>query len=173
MKVSIDVVRVLALQGITFRGRDKSSTSVNRGNLLEILDVVASYDKKVAEVIAKAPKNETYISPQIQKQILHVFSMKVMNAIREEIGDAKFCIVVDETRDESVREQMAVILRFVDKDGFILERFFWVVHVSDTMALTLKKEIYSLLSRYNLDIQNIRGQGYDGASNMRDESNGL
>jgi hypothetical protein len=30
--------------------------------------------------------------------------MKVMNAIREEIGDAKFCIVVDEARDESVRE---------------------------------------------------------------------
>ena len=41
------------------------------------------------------------------------------------------------------------------------------------MALTLKKEIYSLLSRYNLDIQNILGQGYDGASNMRGESNGL
>jgi hypothetical protein len=41
------------------------------------------------------------------------------------------------------------------------------------VALTLKKEIYSLLSCYNLDIQNIRGQGYDGASNMRGESNGL
>ena len=51
------------------------------------------------------------------------FSMKVMNAIREEIGDAKFCIVVDEARDESVREQMAIVLRFVDKDGFVRERF--------------------------------------------------
>jgi hypothetical protein len=173
LKVSIDVVRVLALQGIAFRGRDESSTSVNRGNFLEILDVVASYDKKVAEVIAKAPKNATYTSPQIQKEILHVFSMKVMNAIREEIGDAKFCIIVDEARDESMREQMAVVIRFVDKDGFVRERFFGVVHVSDTVALTLKKEIYSLLSRYNLDIQNIRGQGYDGASNMRGESNGL
>jgi hypothetical protein len=166
LKVSIDVVRVLALQGIAFRGRDESSTLVNRGNFLEILDVVASYDKKVAEVIAKAPKNATYTSPQIQKEILHVFSMKVMNAIREEISDAKFGIIVDEARDESVREQMAVVLRFVDKDGFVRECFFEVVHVSDTVALTLKKEIYSLLSRYNLDIQNIRGQGYDGASNM-------
>ena len=87
--------------------------------------------------------------------------MKVMNAIGEEIGDAKFCIIVDEARDESVREQMAIVLRFVNKDGFVRERFFGVVHVSDTVALTLKKEIYSLLSRYNLDIQNIRGQGYD------------
>ena len=41
------------------------------------------------------------------------------------------------------------------------------------MALTLKKAIYSLLSHYNLNIQNIRGQGYDSTSNMRGESNGL
>ena len=102
-------------------------------------------------MIAKAPKNATYTSPQIQKEILHVFSTKVMNAIREEISDAKFCIVVDKARDELVREQMVVVLRFVDKDCFVRERFFffWVVHVSDTVALTLKKVIYSLLSRYS------------------------
>ena len=100
--------------------------------------MVASYDKKVAEVIAKAPKNATYTSPQIQKEILHVFSMEVMNAIREEIGDAMFCIVVDEACDESVSKQMAVVLRLVDKDSFVRERFFGVIHVSDTVALTLK-----------------------------------
>ena len=159
--------------GVAFKGRDESSTSVNRRNFLEILDVVVLYDKKVVKMIAKTLKNMTYTSPQIQKEILHVFSMKVMNAIRKEIGDAKFCIIVDEARDESVREQMAVVLIFVDRDGFVRERFFGVVHVFDTVALTLKKEIYSLLSRYNLDIQNIRGQGYDGANNMRGESNVL
>jgi hypothetical protein len=37
----------------------------------------------------------------------------------KKIRDAKFCILVDEARDESKREQMAIILRFVDKDGFI------------------------------------------------------
>ena len=39
--------------------------------------------------------------------------------------------------------------------------------------MTVKKEISYILSRYCLDIQNIRGQGYDGASNMRGEWNGL
>ena len=47
------------------------------------------------------------------------------------------------------------------------ERFYEIVHVVETAAVTLKKEIYYLLSNYCLDIQNIRGQGYDGASNMR------
>ena len=68
------------------------------------------------------------------------------NAIREEIGDAKFCILVDEAWDESKREQMTIILRFVDKNGFIKERFFYVVHVRDTIALNLKKEICAVLS---------------------------
>ncbi|XP_030924484.1 zinc finger MYM-type protein 1-like [Quercus lobata] len=173
LKASIDVVKVLAFQGLAFRGRDESSDSINRGNFLEILDLVVSYNEYVAEAIEKAPKNASYKSPKIQKEILHVFSNKVKKAIREEIGDAKFCLIVDEARDESMKEQMAIVIRFVDKDGFVRERFFGVVHVPDTTALTLKDEIYSILSHHSLDIQDIRGQGYDGASNMRGEWNGL
>ena len=90
-------------------------------------------------------------------------------SIREEIGDSKFCIIVDEARDESKKEQMALVLRFVDKVGLIQERFFDVAHVKDTTSLTLKEAICDILSRHNLDVSNIRGQGYDGASNMRGE----
>ncbi|KAL0011258.1 hypothetical protein SO802_006366 [Lithocarpus litseifolius] len=91
---------------------------------------------------------------------------KVRSKIREDIGDSKFCIIVDESRDESKREQLALVLRFVDNDGFIQERFFDLSHVKDTAALPLKSDIYTILSRHCLDIQNICGQGYDGASNM-------
>lgn len=66
-----------------------------------------------------------------------------------------------------------MVLRYVDTNGFVRERFYGIVHVVDTAAVTLKKEIYHLFSNYCLDIQNIRGQGYDGASNMRGEWNGL
>ncbi|XP_073138845.1 uncharacterized protein [Henckelia pumila] len=68
---------------------------------------------------------------------------------------------------------MFIVLRLVDTNGFIQELFFGIVHVSDTAALTLKNAIYSILAHYNLDVQKIRGQGYDGASNMRGEFNGL
>jgi hypothetical protein len=47
------------------------------------------------------------------------------------------------------------------------------VHVKDTIVATLKEEIFFVLSHNNLDVQNIRGQGYDDASNMRVEWNGL
>uniref|UniRef100_A0A453K6X5 HAT C-terminal dimerisation domain-containing protein n=1 Tax=Aegilops tauschii subsp. strangulata TaxID=200361 RepID=A0A453K6X5_AEGTS len=81
--------------------------------------------------------------------------------------------MVDEARDESKKEQMALVLRFPSTEGFIQERFLDVIHVTDTTALTLKKAICKVLSDNNLNVQDIRGQGYDGASNMRGEWNGL
>ena len=65
MKASIDVVRVLAFQGVAFRGRDESVGSKNRENFLKILDLTVSYNKEIAELIAKAPKNASYTSPKI------------------------------------------------------------------------------------------------------------
>ncbi|XP_042401409.1 uncharacterized protein LOC121991479 [Zingiber officinale] len=131
------------------------------------------YNDELSKAITKAPKNSKYTSHDIQKQILHVLSVRVKNTIREEIRVAKYCIIVDEVRDESKREQMSIVLRFVDINGFIQEHFFGLVHVSDTAVLTLKDAIYSALAHYNLNVQNIRGQGYDDASNMRGKFNGL
>ncbi|KAL0016180.1 hypothetical protein SO802_003249 [Lithocarpus litseifolius] len=52
-----------------------------------------------------------------------------------------FCLIVDEARDESMKEQIAIVIRFVDKDGFVRQHFFGVVHVPDTTTLTLKDKI--------------------------------
>jgi hypothetical protein len=68
---------------------------------------------------------------------------------------------------------LTLVIRFVDRSGFIRELFLDIVHVKDTTASTLKEKISFVLSHHNLDVQNIRGQGYDGASNMRGEWNGL
>jgi hypothetical protein len=50
---------------------------------------------------------------------LHVFARNVQSSSRHEIGDAKVCLIVDEARDESRREQMTLVVRFVDRSGFI------------------------------------------------------
>ncbi|XP_027166505.1 uncharacterized protein LOC113766520 [Coffea eugenioides] len=106
LQVSIDVVRWLAFQGCAFRGRDESEKSLKRGNFHQLIKLLASYNDKVANVVQEnAPSNASYTSPEIQKEILYIFSNK--------------------------------------------------------------EAIFSTLSQHNLAIHNIRGQGYDGASNMR------
>ena len=166
------------MQGCTFRGNDESINSANRVNFIEMVKLQARVNKDIVEVVLhNAAQNAKYTSPKIQQELLKILADSVRDKICVEIGDAKFCILVDEAVgeavDESNKEQMAIILRYVDDDGFIRERFFEVVCVDDTSALTLKREICIVLSRYNLLIENLRGQGYDGASNMRGEWNGL
>ena len=61
---------------------------------------------------------------------------------------------------------MAVVIRYVDNNGHIIERFLGIQHVSDTTASSLKAAIEALFSKHGLGISRLRGQGYDGASNM-------
>ena len=97
----------------------------------------------------------------------------IVNSIIEEIGGDVFCLLVDESADVSDKEQMAVVLRYVDKCGVLKERLIGVVRVSKTTSACLKSNIDDLFAKYKLSWKQVRGQGYDGASNMRGEFNGL
>ncbi|CAL1401863.1 unnamed protein product [Linum trigynum] len=174
VKTSIDDVRYLALQGVAFRGRDETADSKNPGNFIQLLKYTRFYSEEVNSVVLEnAPKNAKYTSHEVQKQILHVLAKKIRKQIFEDIGDSKFSIIVDEASDESRHEQMAIILRFVDVKGLIQERFLNLVHVKDTTSKTLHSAICSTLASHKFSLQNLRGQGYDGASNMRGEWKGL
>ena len=122
-------------------------------------------------MLDNAPQNASYTSPQIQKEILQIFTKKIMDAIKKEIGDAKFRIIVDEARDESKKTQMTIILRFVDKTRLVREQFFIfnLVHISNTTSLTLKKQIFNVFCQHNLNMQDICGRGYNGVSNNHRE----
>ncbi|OMO64377.1 hypothetical protein COLO4_32062 [Corchorus olitorius] len=152
---------------IVFSRQTSKEIENNRIRLKASIDCIRWLAFQGCAFRENAPGNAKYTSHAVQQEILHILASKVRKVIREEIGDAKFCIIIDEARDESKREQMAIILRYVDRDGFVHERFFDIVHVKNTAALTLKNEICGVLSRHNLLVENMRGQGYDGASNMR------
>ncbi|XP_071707423.1 uncharacterized protein [Rutidosis leptorrhynchoides] len=109
----------------------------------------------------------------IQKDIVRATAVEVEKAIAKEIGNEFFAILVDESRDVSCKEQMSLVLRFVNNEGVVVERFIGIKQVSDTSALSLKSAIYSMLLGQGLSPCSIRGQGYDGASNMSGAFNGL
>ena len=59
---------------------------------------------------------------------------------------------------------MTIILGYINCERFITECFFEVVDVDDTKTLTLKKEMCNVLAWYNLLVENLRGQRYNGVS---------
>ena len=48
-----------------------------------------------------------------------------------------------------------------------------IVHVTETTSAYLKSSIDELFADLKLSLKQVRGQGYDGASNMRGELNGF
>ncbi|KAL6178470.1 hypothetical protein ACLB2K_049988 [Fragaria x ananassa] len=105
LKATVEVVRLMAKQSLAFRGDDESVESSNRGNIVETVDSYGRMNEEVAKVtLEKAPANASYTSPKIQKQILSIFANKVRKKIRDEVGDSKFCILVDEALDEGKKE---------------------------------------------------------------------
>ncbi|GKE29989.1 zinc finger MYM-type protein 1-like protein, partial [Tanacetum coccineum] len=96
---------------------------------------------------------------------------EVLDFIITEIGDDLFSLLVDESSDMSKKEQMALVLRYVDRLGIVKERFAGVVHVDDTCSVTLKASIDTLFAQHKLSLKQVRGQGYEGSSNMRGEFN--
>ena len=157
-----------------FRGHDEKYTSLNRGNFLELLKLLSDHDPEYSKVVLKnAAANCQLTSPKIQKDIINACAKETTKTILEDLGDGHFSILADESADISDKEQLALCLRYVNKKGAINERFLGIVHVANTTSLTLKNAIESLLMEYSLSFSRVRGQGYDGASNIQGSINGL
>ena len=63
--------------------------------------------------------------------------------------------------------------RFVNDEGKVLERFLGLKHIEKCTSIALKEALVDMISSHKLSMSMIRGQGYDGASNMRGEFNGV
>ncbi|KAK4707767.1 hypothetical protein R3W88_028692 [Solanum pinnatisectum] len=174
LNASIDVVRFLLRNGLPFRGHDESEDSDYKGLFLELLKFHGVNRPDVEKVILQhAPKNDMMICSTIQKEIVDACTKETIKAIIKDLDGDYFGILVDESKDISHKEQMALVLRYVNKNEELIESFLGIVHVGDTSARSLQKVIYSLLLDHSLCLSRLRGQGYDGASNMQEEKNGL
>ena len=84
-----------------------------------------------------------------------------------------FTIMADEATDCTNKEQVVLVLRWVDKDLRVHEDFIGLYVVDSIEAKVLTSIIEDTLLRANLSVQKIRGQCYDGASNMAGIRNGV
>ncbi|XP_026444004.1 zinc finger MYM-type protein 1-like [Papaver somniferum] len=175
LRASINCSRFLLRQGLAFRGHDEDEDeeSHNRGNFIELLQWLADNNEEIrVDVLDNAPGNQKLIAPDIQKDITKCFSSEILSQIVKEIGDGPFSILLDESKDISSKEQVAIVLRYVHKDQ-VIERFLGIEHVNSTTVVSLKATVDDFFSRHGLSISRLRGQGYDGESNMKGEYNGL
>ena len=85
LKTSINIVRWLKFQACSLKGHNELPDSTNRGNFLELIKWLASYNEYVSFVVLdNAFQNASYTSNNIQNKILQILANKIRSVIREQ-----------------------------------------------------------------------------------------
>jgi len=115
------------------------------------------------------------ISPTIQNEIIEAIRLVIQNKIVERVKTSKFySILCDETTDVSTVEQLTLCVRYVDVPNCVIrEDFLGFIKMESTTGIAIATAIQNELENIGLTFENLRGQGYDGGSNMSGVNNGV
>ena len=140
--------------------------SENPDNFIELVYFRAETDTVLAKHLNNAPKNAKYTSKKIQNQMINMFGNKVRSEIINDILSAKFYpIIADELSDIFNKEQVSLSFRYV-LDGTVKEVFADFVEVERITGKEIAVAIERSLAAWDIPLQYLRGQCYDGAPNM-------
>lgn len=144
------------------------------------------FDPLMQERLRKVTDNELhnhYIGKNIQNELIQLLANSIKKKIIESAHSAKyFSIILDCTPDIGHIEQLTMIIRFVDVNTLlerdkveinIKEHFLGFVPLKSTTGEFMTEIILKDLEDMSLDVQQLRGQGYDNGSNMKGKENGV
>ena len=85
---------------------------------------IDSGDQTLQHHLETAPRNATYISKTIQNEMITTVGAIIVNNLSQEIRDSKyFFIMSDEAADISNKENLSVVIRFLDSSKTVREEF--------------------------------------------------
>jgi len=180
VKQLVDITLFLGKHGIAFRGHNEKWSDAVRGNFKDLVILLAEYSPVLSSYITqlkeKGKHMTSFITWQRQNQLIDSISNSILKSIVQEVNTARiFSISIDTTFDISRHEQVSFVIRYTDESkGKIVERLLMICTTSSTNSQTLYSIFLNIFEKTNIDWKNnLIGQSYDGAANMRGEYNGL
>ncbi|XP_041346704.1 52 kDa repressor of the inhibitor of the protein kinase-like [Gigantopelta aegis] len=184
LKCIVDAVVFCGKQNIALRGHrdDSSNTASNRGNFLATLDLMAKSDKILHTHLERGQQTSKYTSKTIQNEIVVLIGDFIRHhltlGIKAGSPSPFFSIMADEVTDTfGNQEILSLCLRFLQTNDVnnveIIEAFFNYSFLKRTTGKAISESILDILRANELNIDNLRGQAYDGASAMSSEVNGV
>ena len=179
----VAIVQFLAERNLSFRGSVERIGEPSNGNFLGLVELLSKFDPVMEEHIRRVTDEEIhdhYLGKRIQNELITVLADAVVNAILRDIKNAMyFSVILDCTPDISHTEQMSLTIRYVsdgvnvEKSVAVHEHFIEFIAVESTTGEDLCDVLVNELQRLGLNVQNIRGQGYDNGANMKGVSSGV
>ena len=166
-----EVVNFCGRQVLPLRGHDESATSDNRGNFIELLDLVGQHDLVVRKKLTA--KRAFYTSPQIQNEMIQIQAGLIQSDMAAEVREAGvFSLLADESKDLGKHEQISISVRYWHS-GAVREAFLSFVRTEALTAESLTADIVKAVEDLGLSLKNCVSQSYDGAAVMSGSTNGV
>ena len=173
----VQAIIFLGKQGLPLRGdkEDISYSTKNPGNILAFLKMLSKKDPLLFRHLhTPRAKNATYLSPRMQNEVISIIGNDIiLTDIIDEVKKAVFfSVMADEVSSHNV-EHLALCLHFVDENCDIWEKFVLFVKLDRVRPQDIANSIISIIEGLGLSLNELRGHGYDGASNTSGEKSGV
>ena len=125
--------------------------------------------------IEKGARNAQYISPTTQNELIACCEAEIRDSIIEKCKEAPFfSLCADETTDVSVTEQLSLCVRYIDQSTMeVCEDFLGYMRLEKCDAESIAGVITETRQKWTLNIEKLRGLGFDGASVMSGANTGV
>ena len=172
-----------AFLSLYFLAKQRISHTTNFEPLLDLLALLGLNVKSKIQIA----KNALYTSDKAVQEMLYVISEVIETAILKNMREScHFALLLDETTDCTVTEQLAIHRRYIDGVSGELESHFLKVvdilqpevalttessstdtaTIISTCAETVTKRVCEYMASAGLDMASMRGIGTDGAATM-------
>ena len=125
-------------------------------------------------IMSQESGTKRYNHHDFQDKILNIMAKQVLRKKLYDVNNSKMCAsMCDEYTDVSNKQQLSICMRWVDEDLNPHQNFLGFYEVPIINSETVVSTIKDAFIRFNLPLSNLRGQTYDGASNMLGKKSGF